>query len=405
MLAQELQDLNEPVRPGSQAVKFLQCGAEVAEARGELPVTEDRRMIECAGLPAESREVVDRVENHLVFVETSRVCRDFSTLGDDYHAVDIALDGDRLKGKRSGGAVTVAVEGDGLVLVDHDRGTEDARVEPMLGQRRRRSEVLTEAILDREGAEERLHDSLPLGLATRAKERVQLLKVGNSRHRSGKSTLHGLDGRLGVGLFVTASRHAELRVEDVVSSQRLVARVNLAFPPFEDERGDGLGVVPPDLAGHGPEELEGGDHPFEDGLGALKGERQHEGSVGVGPNRNEEGYGPTSVGEVDVDVAEIRLEPLPGKMPKRDMGLAMGESLLGDVTPHLDISAEIAVFVAEATPHLRGGVPLLGRGGLVVAEDLVDDRLKGSQDRCGAVPGHGHGTGLGMLEDLPNGVG
>ena len=84
----------------------------------------------------------------------------------------------------------------------------------------------------------------------------------------------------------------------------------LAFASQEDQRGDGLGVVPPNLLGHGPEELEGRDHPFEDRLGALEGQRQDEGSVRVGPGRDQERHEPAAVGEIDVDVAEIGLEAL-----------------------------------------------------------------------------------------------
>ena len=50
--------------------------------------------------------------------------------------------------------------------------------------------------------------------------------------------------------------------------------------------------------------------------------------------------------------------------------------MLPDVASHLAITAGIAVLVAEATEHLHGGVPLLGRGLLVVGQDLVDDGLE-----------------------------
>ena len=105
-----------------------------------------------------------------------------------------------------------------------------------------------------------------------------------------------------------------------------------------------------------------------------------------------------------MDVAEIRLEPLPRKMRQRNEGFLMSESVFEQVTLHLGIAAAVAMFVAKATTHLRGSMPLLGRGGLVVAEDLVDDRLKWSQDRCGPIPGRGNELGLRMFENLANGV-
>ena len=58
-----------------------------------------------------------------------------------------------------------------------------------------------------------------------------------------------------------------------------------------------------------------------------------------------------------------------------------------DVASHLGVAAVVAVLVAESSEHLGGGVPLLGRGVLVVAEDLVDDRLDRTEQGCGASPG------------------
>ena len=71
-----------------------------------------------------------------------------------------------------------------------------------------------------------------------------------------------------------------------------------------------LGLSHQTSLGTRAEELEGRDHPFEDRLGALEGESQHEGGVGVGPGRDQERHEPAAVGEVDVDVAEIGFETL-----------------------------------------------------------------------------------------------
>ena len=189
-----------------------------------------------------------------------------------------------------------------------------------------------------------------------------------------------------------------------MAGQRGVARVELAFAALEDQRGDGPGVVPPDLLGHGAEELEGRDHAFEDGLGALEGQGQDEGGVGVGPGGDQERDEPAAVGEVDVDVAEVGLEALAREMAQGDEGLLMPASVLAQVALDLGVAAGVAVLVAEAAEHLRGGVPLLGRGGLVVGEDLVDDRLERPEHGGRSVPGQRLGMGLGMLEDLPDGL-
>ena len=70
----------------------------------------------------------------------------------------------------------------------------------------------------------------------------------------------------------------------------------------------------------------------------------------------------------------------------------------------LSVPAAVVVLVAESPEDLGGGVPLLGRSGLVVDQDLVDDRLDRPQERSESVPGRREGIGLGLLEDLPNGV-
>src|SRR5262249_12152368 len=111
---------------------------------------------------------------------------------------------DRPGPRRPGHAVAVALEGDGLVLIDRGRGADHAGVEPVAGQRHRRREILGEAVPDGERAEERLHDPLTLGLAALTKEDVQFIKIGDAGHRGGEPALHGLDGPLGVGLLVTA---------------------------------------------------------------------------------------------------------------------------------------------------------------------------------------------------------
>ena len=178
----------------------------------------------------------------------------------------------------------------------------------MSGQWQRCSEILGEAILDRERPEERLHDAVAFGLAAVAKERVQLSKVGDTRHRRGESFLYRLDGPLGVGLLVATCRHAEARFKDVMASECCVSRMNLAFASKEDEGSNGFGVVPPNLLGHGSEEVEGRDHPFQDRLGSLEGKCEHERSVRVGPCGHQERYESAAVGEVDVDVSKVGFE-------------------------------------------------------------------------------------------------
>ena len=186
-----------------------------------------------------------------------------------------------------------------------------------------------------------------------------------------------------------------------MAGQRRVARLALAFSPQEDQGGDRPGVVPPDLLGHGPEEFKGRDHPFEDGLGAFKGQGQDEGSVGVGPGRDQERHEPATVGEIDVDVSEIGFETLAREMSQRDERFLMPASVLPQIALHLGVPAAVVVLVAESPEELGGGVPLLGRGGLVVDQDLVDDRLDRPQQRSESIPASsGRGLGSACLRIL-----
>src|SRR4051794_6721476 len=69
-------------------------------------------------------------------------------------------------------------------------------------------------------------------------------------------------------------------------------------------------IIPPNLLGDRTEELEGGNHPFKDRLGALEGESQDKGGVGVGPGRDQKRHEPAAFGKIDVDVPEISFETL-----------------------------------------------------------------------------------------------
>ena len=135
------------------------------------------------------------------------------------------------------------------------------------------------------------------------------------------------------------------------------------------------------------EELEGVDHAFEDRLGAFEGEApaRRERWSRPRPSR-ERGPAPT-VGELDVDVSEIGLEPPTRQVSQGDERLPISTSVLEHVALYLGIPAAVAVLVAEPSEELGGGVPLLGRGGLVVDEDLVDHLLDRPQQRGEPIPG------------------
>jgi hypothetical protein len=104
-----------------------------------------------------------------------------------------------------------------------------------------------------------------------------------------------------------------------------------------------------------------------------------------------------------VDVAEIGFETLAREMSQRDERFLVPRSVLPHIALHLGVLAAVVVFVAEAPKDLGGGVPLLGRGGFVVEEDLVDDRLERPQLGGRTVSGQRLGMWLSMLEGMTNG--
>jgi hypothetical protein len=116
--------------------------------------------------------------------------------------------------------------------------------------------------------------------------------------------------------------------EDVVTSQPREAGMTLALVTREDQRGDGLWVIPPDFLGNGAEELEGSDHPFQDCLGALERQCQDERGIRVGPGRDQERYESTTLGEINVDVSEIGFEALAREMSQWNERFLMPTSVL-----------------------------------------------------------------------------
>lgn len=134
-----------------------------------------------------------------------------------------------------------------------------------------------------------------------------------------------------------------------------------AFASLKDQRRDRPWVVPPDLPGDAAEEVEGGDHAFEDRLGAFKRQRHDERGVGIGPGGDEEGNLTSSVGKIDVDVAEIGFEASAREVSQRNEGFLMTDPFPPQVALHLGVPAGVAVLVAESSEHLGGGMPLFGR--------------------------------------------
>jgi hypothetical protein len=203
---------------------------------------------------------------------------------------------------------------------------------------------------------------------------------------------------LDVALLLRPTHQAEQRREGIVADQRLVTLVQAAFATDEQLRRQRLGIVPPQLVGHAAEKGEGFNQAVQDGLGLLAGQGQGEGAVRVGPGRHQDRNQLPAVGEIDVDVAEVALQPLASIVVQRDKGLALPHALGQQVAPHPLVRAAVGMFVTEAAKDFGGGVALLARRLFIVFEDGVDDGFEGIENgrhRPSLV-----GVRIGMGEDV-----
>jgi len=82
------------------------------------------------------------------------------------------------------------------------------------------------------------------------------------------------------------------------------------------------------------------------------------------------------VREVDVNVAEVALQPAARRMIQRHVRLALTLAMLRHETPHLVVPAGVTPLLAQPRedPHRR--VTLLARRRLVLLRDRRDRRLK-----------------------------
>ena len=230
--------------------------------------------------------------------------------------------------------------------------------------------------------------------------RVELGQVLDLGHGRGPVALQVANTAFDVRLLLRLANHAETRLESVVTDQGLIAVVELPLPADEQMRHHRLGIVPPQLPRHATEERERLDQAMQDGLGAFGRQGNRERTIGIGPGREQHGNEPAAVGEIDVDVAEVGFEPLSGIVVERDERLPLRPSLGQEVLAHALVAAGIVVFVAQTPENLGDRVPLLAGRVLISAQDLVNHRLEGIDDRrhrpALVLPG------LGLTKDLAN---
>src|SRR5262245_9504519 len=234
---------------------------------------------------------------------------------------------------------------------------------------------------------------------------VERDEIGHTRNWRGPLTLKVSNAILDTWLLGRSGRQAEPRGKHIVARQRREARVECALSSFLDVDRDGLGVVPPQLAWHPPEEVERFDQALKDGLGPLGGKRDGEGAVGVTPSRDEDTHLSPAVGEVHTDVSEVRFKPLTGCVIEWDECLALVESPLLEVSLDRVVAAGVAVFGDESPVDLTGGVPLLGWRGEILRQDVIDNVSDGIEDSRWSRLVERVGFGLGIGQRFENGLG
>ena len=138
-----------------------------------------QRPVKARGSATQRHQIVLWIKRLLVIVISPPMVRHGHTAGGDLDAIDIRLDAHGLEGIRPGHAVTIGVEGDGLI---------------------------------------------PVG-------------IGGVGHRGGPAPLQVKYTVFDVGLFPAAARHAAVRFEGIMTDQSRITLMQLALPTLENRRG------------------------------------------------------------------------------------------------------------------------------------------------------------------------
>jgi len=96
---------------------LLQVIAELCEHGRQLPILEDRRVIQVGRLAAQHDEIMSRIKTMFAAGITPLVPSDRLIRDHDLDVIDVGFHGCSLEGKRAWHAVAVVVAGDRLVLV------------------------------------------------------------------------------------------------------------------------------------------------------------------------------------------------------------------------------------------------------------------------------------------------
>jgi hypothetical protein len=226
MLRQELKHADVLPHARARAVTSLQTLAELRKHPGQLPAAVDARMIQRRRTTPQRDQIVQRIEHLVARLVTPPMAGNHTIAMHNIHAVDVAFHRDRFERIGPRHTVLNALKTHQLILVDLSR-PHDARIKGVPRQRQRGRTVAFKEFADRfSGA---VAIPLAFGAATFQQIGIQLVEVLRLGNRCRPATLKRLDAVLRVRLLVPAGRHAEQRLEHVMTGQRGITRME---PPL-----------------------------------------------------------------------------------------------------------------------------------------------------------------------------
>jgi len=109
------------------------------------------------------------------------------------------------------------------------------------------------------------------------------------------------------------------------------------------------------------EKLKRLNHAFQNRFGAFRRQRDRKRCVGIRPDQNQHRNLSPSVGEIDINLAEVRFQPLAGIVIQRDECFAFIDAVVPNESTNRVVATGIAVLVPQPfkNPHRR--MPLFGR--------------------------------------------
>jgi hypothetical protein len=210
--------------------------------------------------------------------------------------------------------------------------------------------------------------------------RVQLGQILHHGDRRGPVLLQELHASFDTRLLLRPTHQAKQRLEIVVARQRLITPVDLACSALQQMWRHRRWIVPPHLAWHSAVERQRFHQAVQDRLGPLGRQGDGEGAIGKRPRHHQYGNVLTPVGEVHVDVAEVRFEALARIVVERYERLTLATPAFTHVETHTLVTAGVTVLVAQPAPDFARRVALLARRLLVGSQDGVDRRLEWIED-------------------------